>query len=214
MEALYILLSYEKTLHFFINICILYKAIVVIYNNKKVILYRGKERRGNVEFRKTNINDLPEVMKIIREAQSYFKEQGIDQWQNNYPNEEVIKNDIKNNHSYVLVKDGKIAATTVASFNGEKTYDNIYEGKWLSEDKYIVIHRVAVASDLKGIGLATELMKNVEKLALQNNVYSIKGDTHEDNKSMQRMFEKNGFVKCGVIYLEDKNKRIAFEKRL
>ena len=96
-----------------------------------------------------------------------------------------------------MVKDGKIAATTVASFNGEKTYDNIYEGKWLSEDKYIVIHRVAVASDLKGIGLATELMKNVEKLALQNNVYSIKG-----------------FVKCGVIYLEDKNKRIAFEKRL
>ena len=69
-----------------------------------------------MEFRKTNINDLPEVMKIIREAQSYFKEQGIDQWQNNYPNEEVIKNDIKNNHSYVLVKDGKIAATTVASF--------------------------------------------------------------------------------------------------
>ena len=30
-----------------------------------------------MEFRKTNINDLPEVMKIIREAQSYFKEQGI-----------------------------------------------------------------------------------------------------------------------------------------
>lgn len=167
-----------------------------------------------MEFRKTNINDLPEVMKIIKEAQSYFKEQGIDQWQNNYPNEDVIKNDIKNNHSYVLVKDGKIAATTVASFNGEKTYDNIYEGKWLSEDKYIVIHRVAVASHLKGIGLATELMKNIEKLALQNNVYSIKGDTHEDNKSMQRMFEKNGFVKCGVIYLEDKNKRIAFEKRI
>ena len=63
-----------------------------------------------MEFRKTNINDLPEVMKIIKEAQSYFKEQGIDQWQNNYPNEEVIKNDIKNNHSYVLVKDGKIAS--------------------------------------------------------------------------------------------------------
>ena len=39
-------------------------------------------------------------MKIIREAQLYFKEQGIDQWQNNYPNEDVIKNDIKNNNSY------------------------------------------------------------------------------------------------------------------
>ena len=167
-----------------------------------------------MEFRKTNINDLPEVMKIIREAQLYFKEQGIDQWQNNYPNEDVIENDIKNNHSYVLVKDSKIAATTVVSFDGEKTYDEIYEGKWLSEDKYIVIHRVAVVSHLKGIGLATELMKNIEKLALQNNVYSIKGDTHEYNKSMQRMFEKNGFVKCGVIYLENKNKRIAFEKRI
>ena len=53
-----------------------------------------------------------------------------------------------------------------------------------------MIHRVAVVSHLKGIGLATELMKNVEKLALQNNVYSIKGDTHEDNKSMKECLRK------------------------
>ncbi|MCQ2969324.1 MAG: GNAT family N-acetyltransferase [Clostridium sp.] len=167
-----------------------------------------------MEFRKTVANDLSEVMKIIKDAQEYFKEQGIDQWQNNYPNEEVIKSDIENNHSYVLIKDGKVVATTVASFAGEKTYDKIYEGKWLTKDKYIVIHRVAVASTLKGLGVAGELMKNIEKLAFKNNVKSIKGDTHEDNKSMQRMFEKNGFARCGVIYLEDKSKRIAFEKRL
>ena len=37
-------------------------------------------------------------------------------------------------------------------------------------------------------------------------------DTHEDNISMQRLLEKNNFKYCGIIYLEDGNKRIAFEK--
>ena len=29
---------------------------------------------------------------------------------------------------------------------------------------------------------------------------------------MQRLLEKSGFKYCGIIYLEDGNERIAFEK--
>ena len=50
-----------------------------------------------MEFRKSTINDMPDIMNIFKQAQSYFKENRIDQWQNNYPNENVISNDIKNN---------------------------------------------------------------------------------------------------------------------
>ena len=38
-------------------------------------------------------------------------------------------------------------------------------------------------------------------------------DTHEDNIPMQKLLEKNNFVKCGIIYVgENKSPRIAFEK--
>lgn len=166
-----------------------------------------------MEFRKTIKKDVNNVMKIIKQAQDYFKSQGVDQWQNGYPNEKTIENDIKNDESYVLEKDGEIVATTMLTFNGEPTYASI-QGKWLSNDKYATIHRVAVDNTHKGKGLSSQIIKYVEKNCLDKGIHSIKVDTHEDNTSMQRLLEKNDFKYCGVIYLEDDSKRIAFEKLL
>ncbi len=37
-------------------------------------------------------------------------------------------------------------------------------------------------------------------------------DTHNDNKIMQHVIEKNGFIRCGIIYVKDGSPRIAYEK--
>ncbi|AEB76384.1 GNAT family N-acetyltransferase [Clostridium botulinum] len=167
-----------------------------------------------MEFRKAIKTDINNIMKIIKQAQDYFKEQGIDQWQNNYPNVETISSDIANKESYVLLKDNNIVATAAVSFSKETTYDSIYDGEWISNSEYVVVHRIAVDNNYKGLGLSSEIIKNVEKLCLSQNVHSIKIDTHEENLSMQKLLKKNKFQYCGVIYLEDKSKRIAFEKIL
>lgn len=169
---------------------------------------------SKMKFRKAVETDIKNIMNIIEQAQSYFKEQGINQWQDNYPNFETIKNDVNNGESYILLKENNIVATAAVSFDGEKTYDTIYDGEWLSSSEFAVIHRVAVDNGYKGLGLASEIIKNVEKLCLNNGIYSIKIDTHEENMSMQNLLKKNGFKYCGIIYLEDKSKRIAFEKIL
>ena len=165
-------------------------------------------------LRKTKYDEIEKVMKIVRDAQEYFKNQGIDQWQNNYPNEEVIKKDIDNNISYVLVDQNRIIGTIVIDFEIERTYEKIYEGEWLSEGEYAVIHRVAIADDYKGRGIAGLMINEVEKIVRENGVNAVKGDTHRDNQSMQRLFIKNGFKKCGIIYLPDGSERIAFQKLL
>ena len=165
-----------------------------------------------MEFRKSSKADLNKIMGIIKQAQDYFKEQGIDQWQNNYPNKEVIKSDIEREESYVLSKDDNIVATTVISFDKEKTYDSIYDGKWSSNGKYAVIHRIAVDNNYKGLGLSHKIFKYVEELCKTKNINSIKIDTHEDNIVMQNLLNKRGFKYCGIIYLEDGDKRLAFEK--
>jgi GNAT superfamily N-acetyltransferase len=167
-----------------------------------------------MEFRRAEEADVCSIMKIIEQAQVYLREQGIDQWQNNYPNKETICKDIDNKISYVLLKDNVIIGTVALIFDGEKTYDIIYDGKWLSNQEFAVIHRIAVDSDYKGLGLATIILNNIEQLCLEKNIYSIKVDTHYDNKSMQQLLTKNNFQFCGTIYLEDKNKRMAFEKLL
>lgn len=167
-----------------------------------------------MEFRKSSKSDIATIMSIIKQAQSYFKKKGIDQWQNNYPNAETISNDIYRNESYVLLKDNKIVATAAISFDGEKTYDTIYDGQWLSNNEFAVIHRIAVDNSFKGSGLSSKIIKQAEQLCLDKGINSIKIDTHEENIPMQNLLKKNEFKYCGIIYLEDGNKRIAFEKTL
>lgn len=167
-----------------------------------------------MEFRKSKKSDLEQIMTIIKQAQAYFKSQGIDQWQNGYPNNETIKNDIENDISYVLTNNEKVVATAAISFDKEETYDSIYDGEWLSKESYVVIHRIAVDNNLKGSGLASEIIKQVEELCIINNVHSIKIDTHEHNISMQNLLKKNDFIYCGKITLKDGAMRIAFEKIL
>lgn len=165
-----------------------------------------------LNFRKTVKADIDNVMVVIKQAQDYFKEQGINQWQNNYPNSDTINNDITNGHSYVLLKDDSIVATVAVSFGGESTYNNIHEGQWITNDKYAVIHRIAVDNTYKGLGLSSEIIKKIEELCLSKDVHSIKVDTHKENLPMQKVFKKNNFEYCGIIYLLDGNERIAFEK--
>lgn len=166
-----------------------------------------------MNFRKSRMEDISGIMRLVDQAKSYMKAQGIDQWQNGYPNAESIKNDIEHDYSYVMEKDGKVIGTMAVLFDGEPTYDKIYEGDWkTTEEPYAAVHRVAVDADCKGQGIAGAMVDEVEKICRERGVRSIKNDTHRDNKSMQRMQAKNGFEYCGIIYLEDGAERIAFEK--
>lgn len=159
-------------------------------------------------------SDIDSILNIITQAQKYLKEAGVNQWQNGYPNRTSIEQDIEGKKAYVLEREGKILATAALSFNDECTYDVIYEGKWLSEGSYGVIHRVAVAQNYKGEGIAGRFFAQLEEICKEQGAKSIKIDTHEDNQSMQRLLKKLGFTDCGIIFLKDGNKRIAFEKLL
>lgn len=167
-----------------------------------------------MEFLRAVEKDAREIINIIKQAQDYFKEQGINQWQDNYPSLEIVENDIKDEKGYVLLKDNIIVGTAVVSFDGEKNYEYIYSGKWVSDGVFAVIHRMAIDNKNKGLGLSSIIINSVERICLEKGVHSIKIDTHKENISMQKMLHKNGFIYCGIIYLEDKSERVAFEKIL
>ncbi|WP_279232760.1 GNAT family N-acetyltransferase [Intestinibacter bartlettii] len=119
---------------------------------------------------------------------------------------------MNNGESYVMLDGDDIVATTVISFAKEKSYENILDGKWITNGDYGVIHRIAVDNTHKGKGLSHKIIKYAEEVCKQNNIHSIKVDTHEDNILMQSLLKKNGFEYCGIVYLEDGGKRVAFEK--
>lgn len=165
-----------------------------------------------MKFRKGKKSDLKKIIEMVNQAKEYFKLNNINQWQNGYPCFETILNDIENGCNYVLEKEGIIVASTAVMFGREETYDKIYEGKWLTNEDYTVIHRIVVDNKFKGLGLASKILDEVEVISKKKNIYSIKIDTHKDNLSMQNFIYKNNFKYCGRIILKDGQERVAFEK--
>ena len=158
-----------------------------------------------MKIRKTTLEDLDIVMEIYKAARLYMKEHGNpNQWKDTKPElEEVIK-DINNGNHYIIYDD---KAYGVFSFiiGVDSTYLRIDNGNWLNDLPYGTIHKIASLGEKKGI-LKT-CLEYCSKL-----VDNIRIDTHEDNLTMQNALDKYGFTKCGIIYLENGDPRIAYQK--
>ncbi len=48
-----------------------------------------------MQIKQAKMDDLNQIMEILRDGRNQLAEQGIDQWQGDYPNEEHIKEDIE-----------------------------------------------------------------------------------------------------------------------
>ena len=87
------------------------------------------------------------------------------------------------------------------------------DGRWLADVPYVVVHRLAVADEVKRRGVAVRFMSSVEELARDRGVTSFRVDTNYDNFYMLRIFDKLGFTYCGEVRY-DSGLRRAYEKLL
>lgn len=144
---------------------------------------------------KANVLDLDSIMEIIDQAKAYLKSQNIDQWQDAYPNKDVLVNDITHDSLYVVKEDNLIIGVFCVG-NYEPTYDVIYKGEWSINKDYVVVHRFAVRNEYKGKGVAKYIFDYAK-----NKYDYIRVDTHPDNKSMIKCLYNNGFTYRGEIFL-------------
>ncbi|MEO8253635.1 MAG: GNAT family N-acetyltransferase [Flavobacterium sp.] len=166
----------------------------------------------NFHFRKASCDETAEIWSILQQAIIRRKKDGSQQWQDGYPNLNVVKNDIEKEQGFVLLEDTKIIGYTAILINDEPAYAAL-DGNWLTNDAFVVIHRVAISENYLGKGLAKKIMEYVEDFALKNNIYSIKADTNFDNIAMIKIFENLGYIFCGEIYFRG-SPRKAYEKVL
>lgn len=157
-------------------------------------------------IRLANYEDLNQILDIYAYARCFMASTGNpNQWLNNYPSIEVLNRDIEKGHLYVCYDEKSIYGVFVFFFGIDETY-NYIEGKWLNDDSYGVIHRIASSGAKKG--MFSEVFEYVCKYS-----DNIRIDTHHDNIVMQNVLTKYGFTKCGVIYLKNGNPRLAYQFR-
>jgi GNAT superfamily N-acetyltransferase len=172
-----------------------------------------------MEIRVTTPADLDGVMDIIEEARGTMAALGIDQWQGGTPNRAMLTRDMAEGLGRVVVSGGKVVGTFAILYGGESAYDVIRDGEWLIPDRaedgsvaYIALHRVAVSVAYRGKGISTAMIEYAESYARILGMKSLRIDTHEGNTVMRRMLEKNGFVRCGTVFLQNGDPRVAYEK--
>lgn len=161
-------------------------------------------------FRLAELTEVPRIWEILQQAIARRKADGSNQWQDGYPNPDVIKNDIDKGVGFVLIENEQIVGYTAVLINDEPEYDNIV-GKWLTEGDFVVFHRVAIADSHLGRGLAKEIFRQIEDYAREKGIPSVKADTNFDNPAMLNIFEKMGYIYCGEVYFRG-SPRKAYEK--
>ncbi len=162
----------------------------------------GKER---ITIRKAVTNDFDRIMEIYAIAQEFMIQNGNpNQWGHIYPQKELIRQDIAEGICYVLASGDAVCGVFALCEGEEEDYREIFDGQWLNDEPYIAVHRVAGDGQHHGIfrciaDYCKELSDN------------IRIDTHKNNLPMQKQIERNGFARCGIIYVLDKSPRIAYQ---
>lgn len=170
-----------------------------------------------IAFRRARNEDLPDILRLIGEARAYMAGFGIDQWQDGYPEREVLAEDIDIGQLYVLDDGGAVAAVAALSLLPEPVYDALEGGAWQFGDAYLTIHRMALDDAHRGGGLASRMLEEAAALARENGRASLRVDTHAGNAAMRRFLEKQGFVFRGWVRYAVRGgdpMRVAYEKRL
>jgi RimJ/RimL family protein N-acetyltransferase len=162
-----------------------------------------------MNIKKAKIEDIDVVMNVIDAAKRFMRQTGNDkQWTDGYPSKEFILNHIRNKNFYKIISDNEqIVGVFYFKVENDKTYTKIYEGEWLNNEPYGVVHCIASNGKQKGIAA----------FCLQwclNQCKNVRIDTHRDNSVMLNILKNNGFQQCGIIFIANGTERIAFQKCL
>ena len=157
-------------------------------------------------IRKSAAGDLPEMLRLAEAGRATMRSTGnMEQWTNGYPSPTDFADDIAKGISHIVENEGKPVATFAFMPSPEPTYLKIYEGAWLNDEPYHVVHRLASLPQHKGvfdfvIGFCEEKADN------------IRIDTHADNVIMRHLLDKHGFIYCGIVYMQNGDERVAYQK--
>lgn len=153
--------------------------------------------------------DVDAVTALTRACGKHLRENGIDQWDENYPDRDSLLRDAETETLFVYSEAETIIAVVVLNQTQDEEYDQI---EWLTDDssKNLVVHRLAVDPNHQGKGIARKLMDFAENYAKEQKYDSIRLDTFSQNPRNQRFYLNRGYKELGSVFLKYKKEHPYF----
>ena len=162
-------------------------------------------------IRKANKTDLENIMKMYTSCVKGMIKNGIDQWDETYPNAGVIMEDLIAQTYFVAIENNVIIGGINIDLDQDKTYLDI---NWEdTSNSFLVVHRLAVKEEFWKKKIGKKLMIFAENRVIEKGLKSIRLDTYSGNPKAMEFYRRLGYRELGSINLKpNKNEYYCFEK--
>jgi len=148
-----------------------------------------------MEIRKALKEDKHQISAIRPLVYKNMIASGLHQWDDEYPSEEILFEDIDRGEMHLAILQGEIA--------GYVTVNNDIPTEYGSADLHynseICIHRLSVNPKFIRKGVAYALMEYIHRMCIQQGHKSICLDTAEENVAAMSLYNKLGYEARGYV---------------
>lgn len=148
-------------------------------------------------------HQVNEILALTRACGEHLRDNGIDQWDENYPDRESLVKDIETRTLFAYHEGESVIGIVVLNEHQDEEYG---EMSWSTseDDRNLVVHRLAVSPEHQGKGIARKLMDFAEDYARDQGFDAIRLDTFSQNPRNQRFYVNRGYTELGLVYLKYK----------
>ncbi len=147
---------------------------------------------------KLNAQYLTEITTLFSEVIKKMQEDGINQWDDNYPDNQSIMNDLQEGTLFGILQDEKVIAVVTLNEQYSPQYDAL---SWsLPTEDYLIVHRLAVHPLHQNKGLAKQIMAFSEEYAREHHYKGIRLDTYSKNPKNLYFYKKLNYKETGEVY--------------
>lgn len=137
-------------------------------------------------------------MRIITLCLEHMRSTGIQQWDEVYPNLQVVEEDARARTLFVIRYDERcVAAICLNEVQPEQYADLPWK---ITDGRALVIHRLCADPSWQQRGAARELMDFAETHAQQQSYSSIRLDAHTGNPRALALYKRRDYVRVGSAH--------------
>jgi GNAT superfamily N-acetyltransferase len=164
----------------------------------------------DIEIRQANLVDIAGLMDLVRVCILNMQSQGIDQWDDVYPDRGTIQRDVNDGAVFIAGIAGVIAGMAALNEHQDPEYTDV---PWRFLGRPAVIHRLMVAPATEGKGVARALMRFLETRGEGIGYNCIRLDVFAQNPRAERFYELSSYHRAGQVRFR-KGNFYCYEKLL
>jgi predicted GNAT family N-acyltransferase len=147
--------------------------------------------------------DFERIMGIIRACTRDLRKKDLETWSENYPTEEMVRDDIESGSVYVARIQGSENVVGTITLTHDMDEQALTHITWnYGGSNYIALARLGVDPAHQGLGIGRELFDFADRLAQRLGYESIRLDVLSKSDQLTSMYARRGFEKLGEVVYE------------